>query len=114
MAGAIAGAGAVVAVGAIVLVKVHNSHHTIQGCVTAGPDGVQVENKKDRKLYDLTGLTTGLKVGDVVKVHGNKEKHSKDSAGGEEFLVQKISRDYGPCQAAPSKQGSAIAPNPTE
>lgn len=112
VAGAAIGAGAVIAVGTIVLVKVNNSHHSIQGCVTAGPDGIQVHNKRDNKVYSLTGLTAGVKAGDVVKVHGDKEKHSKNSAGDEEFLVQKINRDYGPCQASPPAQTSAAATIP--
>jgi hypothetical protein len=112
VAGAAIGAGAVIAVGTIVLVKVHNSHHTIQGCVTAGPGGIQVQNKADRKIYTLSGLTSSVKVGDVVKVHGNKEKHQKNSADGKEFVVQKINKDYGPCQAAPAAPAAAPSPAP--
>lgn len=111
VAGAIIGVGAVITVGTVVLVKVHNSHHTIRGCVTAGPDGIQVRNKGDKKVYTITGATAGVKVGDVVKVHGNKERHHKDSNGGEEFVVQKINRDYGPCEVA-SATPAAAAPAP--
>lgn len=109
VAGAVIGAGAVIAVGTIVLVKVHNSHHTIQGCVTAGPNGVQVLNKSDHKLYTLSGLSNGVKVGDVIKVHGDKQKHAKNSTGDEKFVVQKINRDYGPCPDAPTAQAGVAA-----
>jgi hypothetical protein len=99
-----------IAVGTIVLVEVHKSHHRIKGCVTAGPDGLEVHNDGDQKVYALTGITTGVKVGDIVKLNGNKEKHQKDSAGDEDFMIQKISRDYGPCQALPAPPASNATP----
>jgi hypothetical protein len=107
--GAMVGAGAVIAVGTIVLVKVHNSHHTLQGCVTAGPEGIQMQSKGDHKIYTLTGLSAGVKVGDVVKVHGDKKKHHQKGTGDEEFVVQKINKDYGPCQASPVAQAGVPA-----
>ena len=93
------GIGAAIAVGTIVIVEVNKSHHTIRGCVTAGPDGIQVHNEGDQKVYALTGITANVKVGDIVKVKGNKNKKQKDTAGDEDFMVQKISKDYGPCKA---------------
>jgi hypothetical protein len=89
-----------IAVGTIVLVEVHKSHHMVKGCVTAGPDGLQVHNEGDQKVYALTGLTANVKVGDIVKLNGDKEKHQKDAAGDQDFMIQKMSRDYGPCKAA--------------
>jgi hypothetical protein len=98
--GAAVGVGAAIAVGTIVIVEVHKSHHRIKGCVTAGPDGIQVHNEGDQKVYALTGITANVKVGDIVKVRGNKKKHQRDSAGDEEFVVTQVSKDYGPCKAA--------------
>ena len=97
--GAAVGIVAVVAVGTVVLVEVHNSHHIIKGCVTAGPDGLTVHTQNNGKIYALTGVTANVKVGDVIKVHGSKPKDQKDSAGDQDFAVEKISRDYGPCKA---------------
>lgn len=110
--GIAAGVAAGIAVGTIVLVEVHNSHHRIKGCVTAGPDGLQVHNEGDLKVYALTGVTTDVKVGDIVKLNGNKEKNQKDSAGDEDFMIEKISRDYGPCKApaVPPAPAPASAP----
>ena len=110
--GILAGSGAAIAVGTIVLVEVHKSHHTVRGCVTAGPDGLQVHNQGDQKVYALTGVTANVKVGDVVKLNGNKEKKQKDSAGDEDFMIRKMSRDYGPCRAElaalpPAQAGSS-------
>jgi hypothetical protein len=98
--GIVVGVGAAIAVGTIVLVEVHKSHHTIKGCVTAGSDGILVHNEGDQKVYSLTGITANVKVGDIVKVNGNKNKKQKDAAGDEDFAVAKVSRDYGPCKVA--------------
>jgi hypothetical protein len=97
--GAAAGVAAVIVVGTVVLVEVHKSHHTVKGCVTSGPDGLLVHNERDQKVYALTGLTANVKIGDIVKLNGNKEKNQKDSAGDVDFMIQKMSRDYGPCSA---------------
>jgi hypothetical protein len=112
--GVAVGAGAVIAVGTIVIVEVHKSHHIIKGCVTAGPDGILVHNDGDRKIYALTGITANVKVGDIVKVNGNKNKKQKDSAGDEDFIVAKINKDYGPCKAALAAPPAAPAPASTQ
>jgi hypothetical protein len=98
--GAAVGVGAAIAVGTIVIIEVNKSHHTIKGCVTVGPSGVLVHNQSDQKVYSLTGITADVKVGDIVKVSGKKNKKQKDSAGDEDFAVAKISKDYGPCKTA--------------
>lgn len=87
-----------VVVGTVVLVEVHKSHHTLRGCVAAGPSGLTVIDPKDNRTWAVTGTTAGVKVGDKVQLRGTKEKHQKDSAGDEEFVVQKMSRDLGPCK----------------
>jgi hypothetical protein len=87
---------AVVVVGVVVLVEVNKSHHTIKGCVSSRPGGLEVLNESDKKVYALMGVPPNVKVGDIIKVHGKKEKQS----GAQEFVVEKMSRDYGPCKAA--------------
>ena len=104
--GAAVGVVAIVAVGTVVLVEVHNSHHTIKGCVTTGPAGLQVHDSDNTHTYNVTGVTTGVKVGDVVRLHGDKEKKQKGDPG-QGFVIQKISKDYGPCTAT---AGQAAAP----
>ena len=93
-------AGAVIVVGTVVLVEVNKSHHTIKGCVTTGPNGLTVINESDKKVYALTGIPVNVKVGDIVKVNGSKQKKQKDSAGNEDFVVTRMNKDYGPCKAA--------------
>jgi hypothetical protein len=92
---------AVAVVGTVVLVEVHKAHHTMKGCVTSGPDGFELTSDGDRKLYILTGATAAVKAGDIVRVHGSKEKAEKNSSVPRDFMVEKINRDYGPCGAAP-------------
>ena len=108
--GAAVGIGAVIAVGTVALIKVHDSHHVIKGCVSSGPDGLEVRNVKDNKTYALTGITANVKAGDIIQVHGSKEKKQKDSAGVQDFKIEKMSRDYGPCTTAAAQ--SAAAANP--
>jgi hypothetical protein len=100
VAGAAVGAVAVVAVTVVVLVEVNKSHHTLKGCVTTGPDGLKLHELNSQKTYALTGVTANVKVGDVVRVHGSKQKGQKDSAGAQDFAVEKMSKDLGPCQAS--------------
>jgi hypothetical protein len=105
--GAAVGIAAVIVVGTVVLVDVHKSHHTIKGCVTNGPNGLEVHNDKDNKTYGLTGVTANVRPGDVIQVHGSKEKNQKDAGGNQDFMVEKMSRDYGPCKvqlAAPATE----------
>jgi hypothetical protein len=92
----------VIVIGTVVLVHVHNSHHTIKGCVVAGPSGVQIQSGtgSDRKTYTLSG-DTNVKVGDLVKVHGSKVKKVKNSTDEQTFLVEKLNKDYGPCTSNP-------------
>jgi hypothetical protein len=107
--GAAVGISAAVVVGVVVLVEVNKSHHTIKGCVSAGPNGVAVENESDKKSYVLVGDPSKVKVGDVVRLRGTKEKKQKGSSGAQDFVVTNMSRDYGPCKAAPAAAASAAA-----
>lgn len=108
--GAAAGIVAVVVVGTVVLVDVNKSHHTIKGCVTNGPNGLEVRNDKDNKTYGLTGVTANVKPGDVIQVHGSKEKNQKDAGGNQDFMVEKMSRDYGPCKVQLAAPATATNP----
>ena len=61
--GAAAAVVGVVVVGTVVLVEVHKSHHTIKGCVMEGPGGLQVEDTDNSRVYDVSGVTAGVKSG---------------------------------------------------
>jgi hypothetical protein len=95
-------AGIAIGVGAAVVatvVLVHHSHHTMKGCALSGPNGLQLQTDGDRQIYALAGDTSGIKAGDIVRLAGKRKK--KNSALPASFLVEKVSKDYGPCKISP-------------
>lgn len=92
---------AAVIVGATVGVTlaVQHSHHTLEGCIFTGPDGLKLR-LSDARTYTLKGEIANVKPGDRLKVHGSRVKRDKrGSAGDQVFLVEKVKKDYGPCPA---------------
>lgn len=89
--------GAAIAVVAIVLV-VHYKPATVKGCVASGPNGLELANTADNLTYELTGVTSDIKPGEIVKVKGKK----KAGKGGtpSTFAVREMSKDYGACSVA--------------
>jgi hypothetical protein len=104
------GVAATIVVATVVLVHVHNSHFTVRGCVTAGADGLKLHENGSSKVYALTGVTANVKPGDVIKLHGAKLKGQKDNAGDQDFAVESINKDYGPCTTEPAAATGAAAP----
>jgi hypothetical protein len=101
---------AVVAVTAVVLVEVSHSHHTVKGCVFSGSNGLELRTD-DNKIYALGGTTADIAAGNTVRLHGNHQKHDKNAPDDQAFLVQKMQKNYGPCQAlAPNKPPPAPQP----
>lgn len=90
---AVAAIGAGIGIG--VFYAVHHGH-ALNGCAVLGSDGLQLQNRGDGQIYALTGETAAVKPGDRVRVSGKKEK--KNSGGPQQFLVEKLSRDYGSCK----------------
>jgi len=102
-----------VAIGTVILVDHNQKNHNVKGCVTMGPNGFEVHNEADKKTYALSGVTTNTKVGDEVKLHGAKEKRGKNSVGEQTFVVEKMSRDFGPCAVTSATQAmSQPTPDP--
>ena len=96
------GAIAAVVVGTTVGVTlaVQHSHHTVQGCIYSGTNGLEVR-MDDAKIYSLTGQLADIKVGDRLKIHGSRVKKVKgNTAVGQVFVVEKVTKDYGPCAAS--------------
>ena len=98
--GAAVGVGAVVA--AVTIVAVNHSHHTLNGCVFAGQNGLQLRTS-DSKTYAIEGDAADIKAGDKVKLHGSRVKKTKDSSGDQVFKVEKLKKDYGPCHVTPAE-----------
>lgn len=83
-----------------VVLVVHYMPKSAKGCVASGPNGLQLADNADKLTYELTGDTSNIKAGEVVKVKG-KKKHGKHGASST-FTVTKLSKDYGACPANPS------------
>jgi hypothetical protein len=98
VAGIIAGiAGAGIALGVGVTMAVKHENHSVAGCAHSGPDGVELTSDSDKQTYTLIGDVAGVKSGDRVRVSGKKSKDK--AAGTRQFLVEKVSKDLGPCEA---------------
>jgi hypothetical protein len=104
--GAAVGAGAAIVVVVVVLVEVEHSHHSVNGCVLTGPNGLELETS-DSKTYALGGDAASVRVGDRVKLHGSKVRKTKDSSGDQVFRVASISKDYGPCKVSATVASSS-------
>ncbi len=76
--------------------------HSLTGCAAAGPSGLDLRSQGDQQTYTLVGDVAGIKPGQRIRVSGKKEKAGAGT--GRQFLVEKLSKDYGPCPAAPPTQ----------
>jgi hypothetical protein len=102
--GAAVGIGATVAV--VTLVAVNHSHHVLKGCVFNGPNGLRLQTS-DSKIYTLEGDAASVQAGDRVKLHGSRLKKTKDSSGDQVFKVERLTKNYGPCQVNLAQAGVA-------
>ena len=76
--------------------------HTLRGCAVTGPDGIELRNEGDQQTFKLLGITADIKAGDRVKIVDKKKKNGKNDTSNRTFLVEKLSKDYGPCKAMPA------------
>ena len=89
--------GAAIGVGIYFLVRRPPS---LTGCATTGSGGLSLLNEGDQQTYTLIGDTLTIKPGDRIRVSGKKKK--KEVTGTRDFLVEKVSKDYGPCKLQPA------------
>lgn len=73
---------------------VHHGH-SLNGCAVSSASGLELQNHGDQQTYALVGEVAGIKPGDRVRVSGKKEK--KSGGGAQQFVVEKLTRDYGAC-----------------
>ncbi|MGH9588249.1 MAG: hypothetical protein ACRD3F_14965 [Acidobacteriaceae bacterium] len=93
-------AGAAAGIGAITIFAIHEHHtHTLKGCVESSAGGLRVTNEGDKRSYVLNGETGGLKAGERVRLSGHK---AKGNATQRQFVVKKVSKDYGACRVSPA------------
>jgi len=95
------GVAAVVAtITTVVVVDIHNKH-TVKGCLVNGPNGLQIqETQENKNVYSLEGAPANLKVGDLVRLHGNRGPKVK-KGDVRTFKVTAIKKNFGACPAAP-------------
>jgi hypothetical protein len=86
-----------VAIGVGVTLAVHH-HPSITGCAAANGDSLTLLSEDDRQSYALSGDIAAIKAGERVRLSGKKRS---DRSGNHMFEVLKVSKDYGPCHAAP-------------
>jgi hypothetical protein len=96
--GVAVGAAAVVAAVIIIPIEINKHNHTLKGCVLNTPDGLELHTTEN-KTYSLAGTTADIAPGNTLRLHGKHEKHEKNTPGSQVFLVQKMQKNYGPCQA---------------
>jgi len=92
------GIGAAIGFGIYYLVRTPPS---ITGCATFSQNGLQLQTEGNRQTYTLLGDLASIKAGDRVRLKG---KRKKDVAGNPQFVVEELSKDFGPCgvqQASP-------------
>jgi hypothetical protein len=87
--------GAGIGIGIYFVVK-HN--HSVTGCASSTADGMTLTTDSDKHTYSLVGDVAGIKPGNRVRVSGKKEKEK--STGSTQFLVEKVSKDFGACSVA--------------
>jgi hypothetical protein len=105
--GAVAGTALVVGT----VVAVNHDRHILKGCVSPGPDGLQLTRDSDKKVFSLVGAPADIKPGEKVKLHGTKQKKQKGSPGNEEFVVERATKNYGRCEASLSAAIPSSAPS---
>ena len=91
-----------VAAGAVIGIAIYfivRQPPSITGCAVTGPTGLTLQNEGDQQIFLLVGDSTAIKPGDRIRVKGKKKKVAGSST--RTFIVEKISKDFGPCKAAP-------------
>lgn len=91
-------AAVIVLVPTIILVEKHQ-HHTVKGCLISGPNGLEIQETQDSKnVYTLVGAPANLKVGDLVRLHGDQGPKVKKGEV-RTFRVTEIKKNFGACPA---------------
>jgi hypothetical protein len=88
----------VVAIVTVVVVVIHNSSkkRTITGCVNSAPVGMTMADEKDKRVYTLSGDTTGVRPGQRMTLQGKKLNANADHTL--TWGTKKMIKDLGVCQ----------------
>jgi hypothetical protein len=109
--GAGIGAGAVITAAIVIPVLIIHNHHNIKGCILTADNGLQLR-QDNAKSFTLTGITTYVKPGERVTLHGTRQKTSKGSSDVPTFLVDGVTKDYGSCKLPPPNTSLPSNPQP--
>jgi hypothetical protein len=87
---------AVIVVVTVVLIHQASSNRTVTGCVSSNHDGILVTSEKDKKVYTLSGDSSGPKSGESMTLRLKKLKTKISNVLIWQTL--KINKDFGACQ----------------
>jgi hypothetical protein len=82
--------------------------HNLTGCAASTPHGPELFRQGDKHSYVLVGDVAGIKFGDRIRVSGWEEK--EDAGGVKQFVVDKVSKDFGACVARSTRSRSPVTP----
>jgi hypothetical protein len=86
-------------IGIGVYYAVHHGH-SLNGCAVSGASGLELQSQGDQHTYALVGEVAGIKPGERVRVSGKKQK--KSAGAPQQFVVEKLAKDYGSCTPIPA------------
>ena len=77
-------------------------HHnaSLTGCAASGANSLELQNNGDQQTYALVGAVSLIKPGERVRISGKRVKKSPGPTP--QFLVEHLSKDFGPCLAKPA------------
>lgn len=101
---ALVAVGAAIGVGAYLLTT---RRPAISGCTASASGNLTLLNEADHQTYTLSGDISSITADERVRVSGKKQKNP--AVGTRVFRVNKLVKDYGPCNAT---QSSAFPQGP--
>ena len=93
-------AAAIAAVVIVARVQHRRKKIVITGCVLSREEGMTLTDEEDRKIYVLSGDTTGIKSGDRMTLLGKKVK-AKGPGKTLVWQAKDVIKDFGVCQPQP-------------
>ncbi|HEY2548602.1 MAG TPA: hypothetical protein VGI46_21185 [Candidatus Acidoferrum sp.] len=85
-----------IAVVVVVVVRKSTAKRSITGCVAPAETGMILTDEKDKRVYILSGDTTGVKPGERMTLQG--KKFSANANHTLTWETKKIHKDFGVCQ----------------
>jgi hypothetical protein len=89
---------AAIAIGVTVSIAQHKRKKiVITGCVISDEKGMKVTDEEDKKIYVLTGDTSGIRAGDRIRLEGKRVK-AKSPDKSRVWETKQVIKDFGACQ----------------